>query len=425
MGRHVALPNDRENVKEITVAILGNANSGKSSLVGLLTNQAFKPIASSLIASGLIASGIPRDCLDDGNGKSREPVMQYIHERKTGRTSSISYNYMELCGGYKIVSFVDLAGHEAYLKTTIKGVTSSYPDYGFVCIEKSVTRVTKEHLQILYILGVPFGLIMSKIDLIPEDKVKKTLKIIFRLLRSIKKTPFIVKSRADLDLVKSDVICPIFLMSNKSGVGFDKFVPFINAIPKKITKIPKAFVIDSVYTVQGFGVVVCGVAGIDVHKGDDLLLGPFSKGCGYEYVNVRVRTIHDDYRNFIDELRPNSRGCLCIKIDSKHKKNIRSGLVLVRNESDVSPRKKFNAKIHIFNGTSCTITPGYNAFLNAGVVKGCVKFNTVCESPELQYIRAGSTSIAELEFIKNVYCLTKGDVFLFREGGTVGYGEVL
>ena len=97
-------------MKEYTIAILGNANSGKSTLIGILTNPLLKDYA------------IPPEILDNGNGKSRHRVLQLKHEKDSGRTSSISYNYMTREQS-KIITFVDLAGHESYLKTTISGIT--------------------------------------------------------------------------------------------------------------------------------------------------------------------------------------------------------------------------------------------------------------------------------------------------------------
>jgi GTPase len=34
----------------------------------------------------------------------------------------------------KVIAFIDLAGHEKYLKTTIYGMTSHAPDYGMLMI---------------------------------------------------------------------------------------------------------------------------------------------------------------------------------------------------------------------------------------------------------------------------------------------------
>lgn len=425
--KSIKLPEDRENIKEATITILGNANSGKSSLVGILSNPNLWPLIDEYTDAENTTLGIPEEILDDGNGRSRREIMQFIHEQKTGRTSSITYNYMLINRGYKIISIVDLAGHEAYLKTTIRGVTSSYPDYGFVCIEKSITRITKEHMQILYILNIPFSIIMTKIDIMPEDKLKENLKNVFKLMKKLNKTPFIIKKREDLNVIKNchENICPIFLLSNKSGIGFDKLLLFINIINKKETKIiPNNYVIDAIYTVSGFGLVVSGISGIEVKKGEEMFLGPFMKGDSYEFIKAKVRTIHDDYRNFVDVLPRGVRGCLCLKIDNKYRNKLKSGFVLAHKPDDIKPLKTFKAKIYIFNGTYCTIKEGYNAYVNTGIIRGGVKFNKIAQD-KTQYIRAGSVSIAELEFLKNAYCLSPGEIFIFREGLTIGYGEVL
>jgi elongation factor 1-alpha len=487
--KSVILPDDRENISELTITILGNANSGKSSLVGILTNPSFSKIADDLIEISKLnllkkkypsnkndennihetekkeraEIYMPKEILDDGNGKSRNSVLQYDHEKITGRTSSITYNYMSINNGYKIISFVDLAGHEAYLKTTVKGVTSSYPDFGFVCIEKGITRITKEHIRLLHILDIPFGIIMSKIDLIPEEKLRSNLKSVLKILKSIKKNPILIKSNIDIytnaninantnanananaNAKKDDTLCPIFLLSNKTGFGFDKLIPFINTIDKKSTKIiPNAFVINSIYTVPGFGLVVSGITGIKINKGDELFLGPFysqnTKNSkkkdattfqDYEFLKIKVRTIHDDYRNFIDTLYPGTRGCLCIKLDNSYRSFLKSGLILTKDLKKINPLHKFKAKIEVFKGTFCTIVPGYNAFINTGIVRGAVKFNSVSEKNDEQItkqgcIRAGNTTIAELEFIKNIaYCLIPGDIFIFREGMTIGCGKII
>ena len=58
--------------KHVKLGIIGNVDSGKSTLVGVLTKGLF----------------------DDGNGSARLRVMNYQHELDTGRTSSIGQEIM-------------------------------------------------------------------------------------------------------------------------------------------------------------------------------------------------------------------------------------------------------------------------------------------------------------------------------------------
>ncbi len=138
--------------KEVRVCVIGNVDSGKSTLVSVLTNFV----------------------LDDGNGSARKLVLSYQHEKNSGRTSSISLHTL----GYKnfkpvipvktnncqyinqnsdkIISLIDLCGHEKYLKTTTTGLTGCFPDYAILVIGANMgfQRNTKEHLDIALALKV-------------------------------------------------------------------------------------------------------------------------------------------------------------------------------------------------------------------------------------------------------------------------------
>jgi GTPase len=107
--------------RNIRVAVVGNVDAGKSTIIGTLTSS----------------------CLDDGRGSSRTSIMKHRHEIESGRTSTASTHLMgfrstgEAIGAkdavranrrksedevvkesYRVISLMDLAGHEKYLKTT-------------------------------------------------------------------------------------------------------------------------------------------------------------------------------------------------------------------------------------------------------------------------------------------------------------------
>ncbi|KDO28424.1 hypothetical protein SPRG_06661 [Saprolegnia parasitica CBS 223.65] len=108
---------DTHAKKQVRVSVIGSVESGKSTLIGVLT----------------------RGCLDDGHGLARMQVFRHLHEVEDGRTSSISEQIMgvtkdgKICKfntlesrhassiesqSHKLVMFSDLAGHERYLKIT-------------------------------------------------------------------------------------------------------------------------------------------------------------------------------------------------------------------------------------------------------------------------------------------------------------------
>ena len=64
-----------------------------------------------------------------------------------------------------------MCGHEKYLKTTMHGLTSLYPDYCIVVIgaNMGITKMTKEHLVIAWTLKLPIVVVFTKLDLAPEN----------------------------------------------------------------------------------------------------------------------------------------------------------------------------------------------------------------------------------------------------------------
>jgi len=127
IGEFLIRENDTmSNCINLAIGVVGNVDSGKSTTIGTLT----------------------KGVLDDGRGKARLTVFNFKHEVATGRTSSVAQQIMgfDLHGqvvnttrnttwidivesSAKVVTFFDMAGHEKYLKTTIYGLTSMFPDY--------------------------------------------------------------------------------------------------------------------------------------------------------------------------------------------------------------------------------------------------------------------------------------------------------
>ena len=125
------VPDDHSFV-DVRIAVLGNVESGKSTLVSVLTHNE----------------------LDNGQGRARLNLLRHIHEIRSGRTSSINNGIMgfddqaevqnfgncsstdEIClRSSKIVTFIDLAGHSKYMKTTVFGLTGYVRKFLHFCIK--------------------------------------------------------------------------------------------------------------------------------------------------------------------------------------------------------------------------------------------------------------------------------------------------
>ncbi len=75
-----------------------------------------------------------------------------------------------------MIHLIDLCGHEKYLKTTMLGMVGYLPDYILIVVGSNfgLSRMTKEHLGIALALEIPFFIVLTKIDMVDKETLKKT-----------------------------------------------------------------------------------------------------------------------------------------------------------------------------------------------------------------------------------------------------------
>jgi len=220
-------------------------------------------------------------------GKQVEP--QRVNEKKNNLWSQV------IKESDKVITIIDLCGHETYLKTTIFGLTGLMPDYAAIIVgaNMGVQRMTKEHLGIALALKIPIFIIITKVDIAPDDVYKQTMDNLMKILKSpaAQKMPVLVKENDDTaifaDNLVCDRICPIFVVSSVKGSGINQLRTFISKLTSRNQQVKMfkpstdkvEFVIDSVFNVNTVGIVASGtlMAGkVDVKQ--ILMLGPDIKG---------------------------------------------------------------------------------------------------------------------------------------------------
>lgn len=228
-----------ENVIETRIAVVGNVDAGKSSMLGVLV----------------------KGDLDDGRGRARVNLFRHKHEIETGRTSSVG---MEIMGfdthgqvitsdtpgrklsweeigkrSAKVITFTDLAGHERYLRTTVFGLLSSSPNYCLLMVaaNNGLIGMSKEHLGISLALNVPVMVVITKIDICPPHILEQTITQITKILKSpgARKIPIFINNREECintaTQFVSQRITPIFQVSNVTGQNLDLVRTFLNILP--------------------------------------------------------------------------------------------------------------------------------------------------------------------------------------------------
>lgn len=86
----------------------------------------------------------------------------------------------------QVITFIDLAGHERYLKTTIFGMTGHAPNYAMFMVGSNagVIGMAKEHLGLALALGIPVFVVVTKIDMCPANVLQETMTMLSRILKS-------------------------------------------------------------------------------------------------------------------------------------------------------------------------------------------------------------------------------------------------
>ncbi len=234
--------NHENNYVGLRVAVAGSVDASKSSTIGVLTQ------------------GI----LDDGNGKARQFVFNYKHEINSGRTTSVAQeilgfdskgeivneklrkikapSWTEIVkASSKICTFYDMAGHEKYFNTTIRGISGVYADYCLIMVgaNMGMTQMTREHMIICLMHRIPMIIIFTKIDISPEHITKKNIAEMTKLLTGggVSKTPYLIKDKRDVinccHNISSGVIVPILQTSNVTGENLDLLKTMLNCLPPR------------------------------------------------------------------------------------------------------------------------------------------------------------------------------------------------
>ncbi|XP_026135042.1 GTP-binding protein 2-like isoform X2 [Carassius auratus] len=422
------VPDDQQFL-DLRVAVLGNVDSGKSTLLGVLTQGE----------------------LDNGRGRARLNLFRHLHEIQSGRTSSISIeilgfdsrgevvNYSEsrtaeeICeSASKMITFIDLAGHHKYLKTTIFGLTSYCPDFAMLVVSANtgIAGTTREHLGLAMALKVPIFIVVSKVDLCSRGAVERTVQQLERILKQpgCNKVPMLVSSTDDAvtaaqKCAQSPSITPIFTLSSVSGESLDLLKVFFNILPplsnseeqEELMQQLTEFQIDEIYTVPDVGTVVGGTLYSGVcREGEQLVVGPTDDGMFRELAVCSIQRNRSGCR----VLRAGQAATLAL--GDFDRSLIRKGMVMVSPEMNPTICWRFEAEIVLLFHAK-TFHKGFQVTVHVGNVRQTATVEALQGKDEL---RTGEKAVVWFRFIKHPEYLKVGTKLLFREGGTKGIGQV-
>ena len=378
---------------------------------------------------GYLKTGI----VDDGNGLSRNSVFNFPHEKLSGRTSSVSQVAISI-NNKKIICY-DLAGHEKYLKTTLSGISSSYPDIMLILIEsnKGIQQMTKEHIISSIYLRIPIVIVMTKLDISISNKLNTNIRIIKKVMKSVGRNIYEINEENNIDTAVntiSETIVPLFKISSVKGNDINPplhyLTQFLHKLNIKVMDIEEKetlFVIDKSFKTEGYPLIASGYMRYGkINVNDKLFIGPVNN----EYIEIYIRSIHDDDKNNISFLRKNEMGCVSIKAKNIHKNQIRSGMIITNKLYPFV--SKFVGAVTIFSSHSTTIKIGYNTIIHCGALRKTVNVYKIEDEKgnEIECLRGGDNNVRiYFEFMHGKHIVLENDRFIFREGRTRGSGYII
>jgi len=158
------------------------------------------------------------------------------------------------------VAFVDVPGHERFVRNMLAGVTGIDGVLLAVAADESVMPQTREHFDICALLGIGAGVVaLTKADLVDAD----TLELVALEVRELVQGSFLDGA-------------PIVPVSARTGAGLDALrhalVGLASRVPRRDDSGATRLPVDRVFSVRGFGTVVTGTLTSGRVAVDDALL---------------------------------------------------------------------------------------------------------------------------------------------------------
>ncbi len=182
---------------------------------------------------------------------------RWEEEKRRGITIDLGFAHLDLGDGVR-VGFVDVPGHERFVKNMLAGVGGIDLVLLVVAADESIKPQTREHFDICRLLNIPNGLVViTKCDLVDRDM----LDLVRLEVQELARGSFLENA-------------PVIAASAKTGEGLDDIRNELRRLAGKILArplgLPFRLPIDRAFVMKGFGTVVTGtlIAG-SIHKDEE------------------------------------------------------------------------------------------------------------------------------------------------------------
>ncbi len=328
-------------------------------------------------------------------------------EKARGITIDLGFAHSEWDG--IVFSFVDVPGHERFVRTMVAGAVGLDVALLVVASDDAVMPQTREHLAILSLLGVRAGVIArTKSDLVDGE----TGALVDDEVRELVKGTFLEAA-------------PIVPVSSVTGAGIPALRTALAETARGLpardpgARVVRLFV-DRVFTIRGFGPVVTGTLdGGRIATDDRLVLWPPGKT-----VRVRRVEVHGAER---EEASAGERTSL--NLAGVEREELVRGHALAGEEVLV-PSSILTAEIRLLPSVGAPIPHGTRVRVHHGTREVGARLSVVTPAGRQEALRGvapGETARVQL-LCEEPLAALRGDRFILRRPSpveTLGGGRIL
>lgn len=321
-------------------------------------------------------------------------------EKKRGITIDLGFADLELDDVR--LGFVDVPGHERFVKNMLAGVHGIDVLALVIAADEGVMPQTREHFDICRLLGVQQGVVViSKTDLIDEEMLA------------------LVEDEArELVLGSFLEAAPIIPVSSKTGSGLDQLISTLKELAlqtparslERVARLP----IDRAFSMKGFGAVVTGTLISDeIVEGRELQLLPSG-------LRVRVRGIQVHGKPVTQAFAGQRTA---VNLGGVDVAQLSRGMVIAESDS-LKTSQILDVKIDVLANVSRSVKSRMRLRLHIGAAEVLCRVRVLDPRSE---ILPGQSGLAQLRLEEPIVAV-HGDRFILRSyspSSTIAGGVVL
>jgi selenocysteine-specific elongation factor len=323
-------------------------------------------------------------------------------EKARGITIDIGFAYRPVEGS-ETLGFVDVPGHERFVHNMLAGATGIDFVLLVVAADDGPMPQTREHLQILDLLGLQHGIVaLTKVDLVSGERLTEVTQQVRALL-------------AGTGLARAEIL-PV---SSVTGAGVadleSRLLQTAASLPARTAAGRFRLAIDRSFTLAGVGTVITGtVFAGQISVGDHLLLSPSN-------IEARVRGIHAQ-NSATQRGRAGQRCAINIAGASIDKDRIQRGDWLI-HPAIHAPTDRFDARLRLLPTETRPLRHWTPVHLHLGAAHVSARIALL----DGESLAPGAKALAQVVADRPIGAL-HGDRFILRDQSaqrTIGGGVLL